>query len=347
MLALLAPLALLPAWSSADAIWLKSGKGNAVMLDNVKVVGVKDGSLSFVTISGNQTSRSLEIVPRIRLDDDAAFSAAEAAFENGDWAAAAEGYRKVLASSAKEWEKDRASLRVLQAADKSGNFPAAVSGFVELLQKNFALANEHRPQIPANQPQALDPAIAQVRQAAANPKLGAEQKSVLLNYLMQMYTAKGDSASARSVLLELAKLAPSDPKLQAELKMAEARQAFADKQYGQVERTLSANMGVFADPAQQADAMYLIAEAREAGAKPNDADQLKDAALAYMRVVANFKSVQGAPRVADSLLRTGLIEEKLNNKQEALAIYRQVAAEFKDSPAARQAEQDAARLAKG
>src|SRR5207245_4281704 len=113
---------------------------------------------------------------RIKLDDDPAFSGAEEAFDTGNWAAAAEGYRKLLSTSTKDWVQDRASLRVLQAADKSGNFPAAVSGFVELLQKNFALANEHKPQIPANKPDQLDPAIAQVKQASGNPRLSNEQK---------------------------------------------------------------------------------------------------------------------------------------------------------------------------
>lgn len=350
-LCLLAGLITLPAsWATADVVWLKSGKGNAVALENVKVVGVQNGSLAFTTASGNQTSRSLDVVPRIKLDDDPAFSAAEDAFDRGDWAAAADGYRKVLAGATRDWVKDRASLRALQAADKSGNFPAAVAGFVELLQTNFALANDHKPAIPKNKPEALDPAIAQVKQAAGNPRLGNEQKTVLLNYLMEMYTARGDTASARGVLQQLGKVAPADlnspeaRKLQADVKLAEARQAFGDKQYARAIQTLEASSGLFGDSQQQADALYLIAQAREAGAKPDDADQLKDAAIAYMRVVASFKGVAGAPHVAEAMLRTAGIEEKLKNPQEALALYKQVASEFKGSPEATQAEQAVARL---
>lgn len=347
---LLAAIVLSNSWASADAVWLKSGKGNAVALENVKVIGAQNGTLTFTTASGNQTTRSLEVVPRIKLDDDPAFSAAEEAFDRGDWAAAAEGYRKVLAGHTRDWVKDRSSLRVLQAADKSGDFPAAVAGFVEMLQTNFALANDHKPAIPANKPDALAPAIAQVKQAAANPRLGSEQKTVLLNYLMEMYAAKGDTASARGVLQELGKVAPADMnspegrKLQADVKLAEARQALGDKQYASVVQTLEAGSGLFTDAQQQADALYLIAQAREGQAKADDADQLKDAAIAYMRVVATFKGVAGAPHVAEAMLHTAAIEEKLKNAQEALTLYKQVAAEFKGSPQATQAEQGVARL---
>lgn len=350
VLCLLSALGLTTSWAAGDAVWLKSGKGNPIGLDNVKVVGAKNGALTFTTASGNQTSRSLDSIPRIKLDDDPVFSAAEEAFDAGNWAAAADGYRKVLTGSAKDWVKDRASLRALQSADKSGNFPAAVAGFVELLQTNFSLANDHKPSIPKDKPDALNPAIAQVKQAASNPRLGTEQKTVLLNYLMEMYTAKGDSNAARDVLQQLGKIAPADlnspeaRKLQGDVKLAEARQAYADKQYARAIQTLEANSGSFADPQQQADAMYLIAQAREAGAKADDGDQLKDAAIAYMRVVATFKGVPGAPHVAESMLRAATIEEKLKNPQEALALYKQVASEYKGSPAATQAEQSAARL---
>jgi TolA-binding protein len=48
--------------------------------------------------------------------------------------------------------------------------------------------------------------------------------------------------------------------------------------------------------------------------------------------------------VAEALLRAAAIEEKLKNPQEALALYKQVASEYKGSPAATAAEQSAARL---
>ena len=98
------------------------------------------------------------------------------------------------------------------------------------------------------------------------------------------------------------------------------------------------------EPAQQADALYLLAQAKIAGANSTDPNQLKDAALAFMRAAAVCKSMQGQPHVAESLLQVAAIEEKLKNTKEALALYNQVAAEFKGSPAAAQAQSAAERL---
>lgn len=348
--AALGGLVLAAGWAAGDTIWLQSGKGNPIALTNVKVAGVQGEQITFTTQAGTQTSKSLKQVPRIAMDDEPVFSAAEAAFEQGDWAAAIENYRKAAQASTKDWVKDRSSLRLVEAANRGGNFPAACAGFVELLQKNPALANDHKPAVPQGKADQLDPAIAQVKQAEQNPKLTGEQKTVLLNYLVEMYSAKGDTASANAVLAQLGKVAPADAnapgnrKIQADVKLTEARQAMAQKQYGRAIQTLNSSADVFADPQQQIEALFLLAQAREGAAKPEDSNGLKDAALAYMRVVANAKSVDGKPHLAESLLKTAAIEEKLKNPKEALALYNQVAAEFKGSPAAGEAEQGAARL---
>jgi len=342
----------LPAgWAAADTVWLQSGtKGNAIKFDNVKVSNVQGDSLTFTAASGNQTIRKLSQVPQIKLDDEPVFSTAEAAFADGDWATAADSYRKAAQTSLKDWIIQRSSLRLLEAAAKSGNFPAAVAGFVDLLQKDPALANDHKPVVPTGKAEQLDPAIAQVKEAAQNAK-APEQKTVLLNYLVEMYNAKGDAASASAVLQQLGKVAPAEAaapgnrKIQADVKLTEARQALAQKQYARVIEILDAGANLFADAPQQAEALYLMAEAKAASAKPTDVAELKDAALAYMRVVALFRNVEGKPHVAESLLKTAAIEEKLKNAKEAMAIYQQVAAEFKGSPEAIQAEQNAARLA--
>lgn len=352
-ISVLSGVALPAGWAAADTLWIKSGKGNAVALPNVKVTNVADGVLTFTTSSGNQTTRELKQIPVIKLDDEPAFSAAEAAFEAGDWAGAADGYQKAIAASARDWVKDRASQRLIETAAKNGNFADAITGFIELLQKKPAIASQFKPAIPGNQPAAIDAAIAKVKQASQDPKLSTEQKTVLLNYLVDMYAAKGDNQSAAGTLKQLNQVAPADSNtpqarhIQADVKLTDARQAIGQRQYDQAAQALAANSALFTDPQQQADALYLLAQAREGAAKPEDPDQLKDAALAYMRVVANCKSLEGKPHVAESLLRTAAIEEKLKNTKEALALYNQVAAEFKNSPQATQAGQEATRLGAG
>lgn len=334
----------------ADAVWLQSGtKGNAIKFDNVKVTNVQADTLTFTAASGNQTTRKLSQVPQIRLDDEPAFSAAEGAFSEGDWAAAVDGYRKAEQASLKDWVKLRSSLRLVEAAGKSGNFTAACAGFIDLLQKDPALANDHKPAVPAGKTDQLDPAIAQVKEAAQSAK-GPEQKTVLLNYLVELYNAKGDAAAANAVLQQLAGVSPADAaapanrKIQADVKLTEARQAMDQKQYSRAVQILDGAGSLFDGAPQEADAMYLLAEAKSAAAKPSDAAELKDAALAYMRVVALFKNAEGKPHVAEALLKTAAIDEKLKNPKEALTVYQQVMAEFKGSPEAAQAQQSAARL---
>ena len=173
-----------------------------------------------------------------------------------------------------------------------------------------------------------------------------------------MLTAEKNTAAASAALAELNKLngmAPSPGPVdgnsngsqaggrgRAEAKLNEARVALSQKNYKLVLQTIDGASAIFAEPDQQAEALYTVAEAKSALAGGDD-KALIDAAIAYMRVVANFKSVPGAPHVADSLIRTAAIEEKLLKPDEALRLYNQVAVEFQGTPAAKDAAEGAAR----
>lgn len=335
----------------ADTVYLQSGSGKPVALEGVKVQSVQDQNITFTTAAGVSNTKPLDHIPEIKLDDEPAFSAAEEAFASGDYAGAADNYRKAIATTSKDWVKDRASTRLVEAADKSGNFGDAVAGFIELMKTRPTLATDHKPTIPKNQPAQLDPAIALVKQESTDPKLSADQKTLLLNYLLELYSAKGDAASAQGVIQQLGSVAPADAnspeakRIQADSKLAEAKQDLTQHQYAQSIQTLVGNGNLFADPMQQAEALYVIAQAKAGAARPDDPDQLKDAALAFMRVVAVCKDLEGKPHVADALFYTAGIEEKLKNSKEAIALYNQVATEFKASPLAGAAEQNASRLA--
>lgn len=333
-----------------DTVWLQSGSGKPVALEGVKVQGVQDQNITFTTAAGVSNTKPMDHIPEIKLDDEPAFSTAEEDFAKGDYAGAADNYRKAISSSSKDWLKDRASMRLVEAADKSGNFGDAVAGFIELMKTKPALATQHKPTIPKNQPAQLDPAITLVKQEALDPKLTPDQKTVLLNYLLELYGAKGDTASAQAVIQQLGSVMPADAnspearRIQADSKLAEAKQEVAQRQFTQAIQTLVGSGNFFTDPMQQADALYVIAQAKAGAARPDDTDQLKDAALAYMRVVAVCKDLEGKPHVADALFNTAGIEEKLKNPKEAIALYTQVATEFKASPLAETAQQNAARL---
>lgn len=343
-------LALPAAPGLADTVWLQSGTGKPIALENVKVQGAQDNNLTFTTAAGVSNTKPLDHIPLIKVDDEPAFSTAEEAFGKGDWAAAADSYRKAIAGTSKDWVKDRSAMRLVEAADKSGNFNDAVAGFIELMKTKPAQATQHKPSIPKGQAAQLDPAIALVKQELQDPKLNNDQKTVLLNYLLELYGAKGDTASAQAVIQQLGKTMPADAnspearRIQADSKLAEAKQELTQNRFSQAIQVLEGNGPLFTDPVQQADALYVIAQAKAGAARADDPDQLKDAALAFMRVAAVCKDMEGKPHVADALLQTASIEEKLKNTKEAIALYNQVAAEFKGTPSAGTAQQNAARL---
>jgi TolA-binding protein len=93
------------------------------------------------------------------------------------------------------------------------------------------------------------------------------------------------------------------------------------------------------------EALYLLAQATGASAANGDPAQMKDSALAYLRVVAAADGMPGKPHVADALFVVAATEEKLQNVKEAQAVYDQIALEFAGTPTATKAKENAARLA--
>lgn len=337
----------------ADSVWIASGGGNPIQSDNVKVLKVEKGQLVFRSTSGNETSKPLDNVVRIKIDDEPNFNAAEEAFMASKWDAAADGYAKAVRASDKSWVKDRAGVRLIETAAKSGRFDAAVTGYVALVQKDPELAAKFRPVIPEGKPAALDAAAVEVAKAA-DGRIPDDQKQTLLNFLLELHRARKDGRSAGAVAEQLIKLNagnannPDAVRGLAELKLSLAKLALDDKQYQKALNEIESNRAMFVDPVQQAEALYCIAEATY-GLKGASADTtvLKDLGLAYMRVVAMGKDLPGSPRVGESLVRTGEIFEKLKEPKTAAQIYQQVATQFGDQPIGATAKQHAERLKGG
>jgi TolA-binding protein len=282
---------------------------------------------------------------RVNADAEPVFNAAEEAFAAGQWEKAAAGYQKAMtANTSRPWIKDRAGLRLVAAAEKSGKFPTAVVAWVALMTRDPGLAGKYKPQVPADaKPGSLDPAIKEVEKTLAAAKLNDDQRQTLLAFQMELARANGDNKKAQSIGTKINRDAgEAGPELALQL----ARLALDQKQFDQAIKEIDKAAASITDPEQQVEALYVIAEARAALAK-DDPAALKDAALAYMRVVARSKSVRvGAQRAADSLLKTAAIQEKAGVPQEALLLYQQVAEEYKGSDAARRAAEAAERLGK-
>ena len=332
----------------ADTVWLRSGTAaNALERPNVKVEKIEDGLLFFRSSQSDRvTERPLEEVIRIQADGEALFNTAEEAFAAGEWDKAASSYQRASASSTKQWVKDRAALRMVSAAEKSGKFSTAVAGWLALLSRDPALAAKYKPQIPAGaKPGSLDAAVTEVERALADTRLPAEPRQTLMAYQMELARANGDVKKAQSIGTKMTTSAAAGGGANPQLSLQLAYLALDQKQYEQALKEIDNAAAALTDPEQQTEALYCIAEARTALAKDDGA--LKDAALAYMRVVARAKSARvNSARVAPSLLKTAAIQEKLGAAKEALLLYQQVAEEFKGTDAGTRAAEAADRLSK-
>lgn len=338
----------LPRAARADTVWLRSGKATAALeRANVKVEKIEDNLLYFRSNQSDRvTGRPLEDVLKIAADGEVAFNAGEEAFAAGEWDKAAANYQRAATTSGKQWVKDRAGLRLVAAAEKSGKFSTAVAGWIALLGRDPTLAAKYKPQIPAGaKAGSLSPAVTEVEKALNDARLPAEPRQTLTAYQMELARANGDVKRAQAIGTKIT-AAGGAGGATPELALQLAFLALEQKQYAQALKEIEGAAAVFNDPEQQTEALYCMAEARAALAK-QDATALKDAALAYMRVVARAKTARiGSPRVAESLLKTAAIQEKLGATKEAILLYQQVADEFKGADAATRATEAAARLAK-
>lgn len=351
----------------ADSIVVETGKagsGKTFLVKDITINKIaKDGSdemLYYTTSTGGSRGKSLKTVVQIDVDGETAFNAAEAAYAKKDLKASIEGYRKAIATSKKDWLKHRSDLRLLDMSASTGDFRAAVTGYTQLAKTDPVAAAAHRPPLDGVKPADLDDAINTVNRGLTGAN--RESQEVLLPFLTDLYTAKGDSAKAQATLNQVKALQQSAPKMavggptvnadaamdvkraEAKLSLNSASQSLAAKNYDKVFADINAHKQAFVDPEQQSQALYMLAQAKEAQATTPDA--LKEAALAYMRVVAFCKSQPNAP-VADSLYKTATIEEKLKNTTEAVLVYRQLVAEYAGTQSAKDAQAAIARITGG
>jgi len=361
-IALLAVIVMPVASVSADTIWHKSaGAKNALEYDNVKIERVDGDDLVFISASGNETHKKLAEVSRMAMDDEPALTAAEEAYDGGNFAGAIDGYRKAATASARPWVRQRAALRLIDAGTKANDFGAAVAGFATLATIDAGAAQKVKPPIPADAPAAtLKTAARDVQTAEGTTGITPEQQRVLLNFQIELLTAAHDTDGASAALKQLAQLGGGAPsanapgqspednaaiaRARAEEKLNEARVALAQKNYKQANDVLVAAGDGIVAPEQQDEAMFMLAECK-AHLAGDDPQALMDAGITYMRVFANFSKVQGAAHIPEALMKTAAIEEKLSKPDEALRLYNEVAGDYKGTPFARDAAEDAARIA--
>ncbi len=344
-LIVLALIAAMDRPASADKIMISSG-GAALTFDRIRVKNVEGGQIHFYTSGGNLTSRPMSQIARIVLDDEPVFSAAEEAFAAGEWEKATSGYQQAIKRSRKEWVRDWSAARLAEAAGKSGNFVAAVEAWLTLAEKNPEMGAQSKPALPAAGSGQLDNGAKLLERALNDAKLPKNQQNLFYTYLLEIQRQRGDTKALNETLEKMIKSGvgdlndPAAKRAYAEMKVSQARAALDAGKVDQALAEINDNKGLFVEPAQQAQAMYVLAEASYAklGEKPDPA-ALKDAALAYMRVVANFKDLPDRPHVADSLLKTAQIQHRLGDDKTAAAVCQQIIRDFPGDPAAGRARE--------
>jgi len=346
----------------------------------MKIDGLTAAGLLFRSASVDRVAepKPLKDIYRIAVDDEPALNAAETAFVGEKWDDAVAAYNKTINTSRKDWVKQYATTRMIAAAEKSGKFPAAVSAFAALAQRDPSAADAAQPDVSKAAKADLPGAINTIKAALAAPGLKAAQKQSLQTFLGQLYVANGQLKEAEAVsgkptgsagsagstvaaapAAREVTAAPTAPapatipppaapaanKGQVDLKLQLAQAAIKQKKFQEAIDAIESVSSSIIEPADQADALYSLAEAK-AGLAGNDPAKLQDAALAYMRVVAHFKGKPGAPHVADALLRAGTVLEQAKMLPDALAAYEAVQADYKDGPQAKEAATAAARVRK-
>jgi TolA-binding protein len=248
------------------------------------------------------------------------------------------------------------------AAEKSGKFSASATAYAALLARDPKAAEGVKPQVPSDKKAELPAAISAVKTALGDARLKPEQKNALQAFLAELYIANGqpkeaealggksgapagNTAAGGGAKTIRSEAAPAVNKGQLDLKLQLAAAALQQKKYQEAIDAVDSVAPSLTDPQQQADALFCLAQAKE-GLAGADTAKLKDAALAYMRVVAHFRGQPSAPHVPESLLKTGKVLEQAKLLPDALVAYEAVQAEYKDSPQSKDAAAGAARVRK-
>jgi hypothetical protein len=321
--------------------------------NNVTIDRIDGNTLYYKTQSGTSSSKTITDKLKISITDEPSLSMAEDAYVAGQWADATDGYLKTLRSTNKPWLKDFAALRLMASAERANRFDAEITAWLTMLDRNPAQAAAHKPKFPA------DPAstywktgMAQLDSAATSERDAAKLTTIRALEL-EIARAMKDDAKVAEIAALLTKAgsdgaaagAGNAANLQAvvEAQLGLARVAIDKRDFGAAAQRLEQIKPSVTDPNQEADWLWLNAEA-QAGQLPAGGGSpaaVQDAALNYMRLVANCPS---SPKVPQALLKTAALMERINDRPAAMSVYQEVARDYANQPAGKQVQADVDRL---
>jgi hypothetical protein len=330
-----------------DTIWVGENASNPIRADGVTIVRIDGDHVVYDTPGGVEVSKPLTDVQQIALDDEPAFNEAEEAYAGGKWDVAADQYQNALHATARDWVKQRCSLRLAEVAKKANRFDAAVSAYIVLLTSNPTAAAAVRPVVAGANPAMMDVGAAELNVALGAGTLSNAQQSSLLRLALEIYRARNQTAGINATLKALVNIGAATPADLAIVKLLSAQSALDGKDFKTALNEIQQNRALFTDPGQQIDALWILAQAQDGSADRGNATALKDAAIAYMRVATFGKDVADKPHVADALLHAAAIEQELKDPAAATQLYRRIEADFAGQPAAATAKSARQRLSQG
>jgi tetratricopeptide (TPR) repeat protein len=341
--------------SSADTVSIRrpdvADSTAPTVYSDVKVTNIFEGRIVFTTPTGNSVDKELASVVAMTIDDEPQFNQAQQDYAANRLNQAIDEFNQTIQNTDKPWLKAYCQPMLTDAANKSGRFDLAVQGFIYLVLNQPAAAAGIHLTVPSAGSPYLDGAAKSLSDASNATGISPQQQAALLSLLLDVDRTRNDTAGIDDVASRLTKIAgdagnPTADLALADAKITEARDAVFRKDFDQAAAIVTGNGNLFVDVRHQADALFILAAAREGQAQSKDnPGDWQDAAIAFMRVAADFKDAPGAPHVANSLLNTArILEAHLNQPAKALRIYQSVQTEFPQTTAAEEAASQIARL---
>ena len=340
-----------PARADEITVYSVDNRTPGTKFDNVAVLAIRGENVVFRTSGGEERERPLKSVFKLAINSDLALTAAENAYIDKQWDKAIDGYQKVVRGGGDAWKTVYAVPRLLEAAEKTKRFDAALAGYIGLARVDAVAASAIRPALPAKGSKFLDDAAKDL-DIAARQAVKAPEKQALLSLLLDVQLARADQTGAEATVDQLLTLAgpnTDDPQLAgmvAGIRLGQARVAFEAKRWLEVTKAIDAAAPRLIDPKLQAEALYLRASAMLGVAKADDKPARMDAAIAFMRVVAHFADTEGKPFVGQSLLGAADALESVGDINAARTLCEQTIAELPDTPHATEAARRVARFPK-
>ncbi|HSI36972.1 MAG: tol-pal system YbgF family protein [Phycisphaerae bacterium] len=342
----------------ADVVVVKSGaRGASLTYKNATVTNVKDNEIYFTAESGAQTHKRVADIISLEITNETSFNTAERAFKEatdaetkGDATAkrlfgeAATGYQAAVKSS-KPWLRDFASARLQIVAPKSGRFDIAVDSWIAMVTRDAASAAKAMPELDAVDPKSnyLTEGLKKLT-TAKNGTSKVDEKRAYLGLIGAIQRHMNDPEAEVRTQGELVQIGGS-PQEKAEYELLIARHEFAKKNVDAAAAALAKVDPSLLNENSKADLLFINSEikAGKLGAAGTP-DAWKDLALEYMRVVALHES---NPNSGAALLKVAeIFETRLKEPETAMKVYRQVAREHQNTPAATAAQKAIDRLAK-